>query len=237
MTLIFGAWIQYLEWHQWSLATLSSTIRRFSNRLVSAVWSAWVERARTGRRLRYIAVKIQIRQQERLLLRNFRHYRTVTLRAVATRKRHEVYLAHHAHALVMANRRLACGRLMRNVIRAWAAAVAGSHSKRNLAKRVENAMRRRLLSTVCSTWASFVLSDPRDVKMEQLQETIALLYSHDRRRACCIDVFKTWLLFIEQCWEMRATAKQNIDNLALELAIQTETNRFGPGRRVPSLRY
>ena len=104
-------------------------------------------------------------------------------------------------------------------------------------ERAVKGMLRRALSAAFVAWSSFAFADPRDLKIARLQETIALLHSRSWRRDCYIHVFKTWLCFIEERWEQRDAVKQNIDNLALELAIQTETERYGPDRRVSSLRY
>ena len=237
VSLAFESWVQQWEWQRWRLVTLSATLRRLSNRLVSAAYNAWVRLVRTRRSLRHVVEIMKIRQKDRLLLRAFRHYRGIVFRAVTTRKQDEAYLAQHATALVMANRRLARRRMLRTVVGAWATATANRHRRTKLAHRVVKTMLRRALSAAFMAWVSFAFTDPRDLKIERLQETIALLYSRGWRRACCTNVFKTWLIFVEERWEQRHSVKQNLDNLALELAIQNETERVGPGRRVTTLRY
>lgn len=235
--LAFESWVQHWKWQRWALVTLSATLSRLCNKQISAACNAWVQLVRTRRSLRHVVEIMKNRQKERLLLRAFRHFRGIVFRAVTSRKQDEAYLEQHAAALVMANRRLARRRMLRTVVAAWATAVANRHRRTKLAHRVVKTMLRRAQSAAFMAWVSLAFTDPRDLKIERLQETIALLYSRDWRRARYTDVFKTWLLFIEERWEQRHTVKQNLDNLALELAIQTETERVGSGRRVVSLRY
>ena len=184
VSLAFESWVQQWEWQRWRLVTLSATLRRLSNRLISAAYNAWVRLVRTRRSLRHVVEIMKIRQKDRLLLRAFRHYRGIVFRAVTTRKQDEAYLAQHATALVMANRRLARRRMLRTVVGAWATATANRHRRTKLAHRVVKTMLRRALSAAFMAWVSFAFTDPRDLKIERLQETIALLYSRGWRRAC-----------------------------------------------------
>jgi|EP01043_Picozoa_sp_COSAG02_P030799 hypothetical protein len=236
ISLAFDSWVQQWERQRWALMTLDSALRRLSNALLGASYNAWVQLVATRRCHRHVVRKMQGRQKDQLLLRAFRHYRSMVAQVVTIRKQDEAYLAQHATALVMANRRLAWRRMLRAVVRSWSTVASQRHKRSRLAQRAVGAMLRRALNAAFAAWLSFVFTDPRDLKIERLQETIVRLYSRDWRRACCIDVFKTWLLFIEERWEQRDFVKQNIDNLALELAIQTETERV-EGRTVSSLRY
>lgn len=237
ISLAFELWVQQWEWQRWASRTLSSALGRMSNALLSASYNAWIQLVSTRRCLRHVVGNMQDRQKDRLLLRAFRHFRAMASQAVTMRNQNEAYLAQHTTALVAASRRLACRRMLRAVVRTWSTVASHRHKRTRLAQRAVGAMLKRTLDAAFAAWSLFAFADPRDLKIERLQETIVLLYSRDWRRSCYINVFKTWLLFIEERWNQRDFVRQNIDNLALELAIQTETERGELGRTVSSLRY
>jgi hypothetical protein len=232
----FSRWLQRWERQQRIVATLHSALGRLINRLITSVWNAWVDLVLGRRRLRGLLGRMQSSSQENRRLQAFRHFCAVVSQAVAERQQHEAYLAQHAEALVQANRRLARRRMLWLVVGEWRTGLIARSSKRRVAKRAANAMLKRSLSGAFATWANFALSSTHDLEICRLKDQLAYLFSRDRRRACCVDVFKAWLLFIEERWEERDYATRNLDHVALEMAIKTETESGASSRRIP-LRY